>query len=117
MTAPNIRLDAWNDACVRYKTGLSIKEQVLFENATFENLLEESQDRYQTHETRSQWREASRKLAPLLDQISTLGKALDVYANACPSILSPLWGSIRVFLCVRQKSFCLSSQRHSVKTP
>ncbi|KAL9035547.1 MAG: hypothetical protein Q9180_004806, partial [Flavoplaca navasiana] len=38
------------------------------------------------------------KLQPMIAAIEQYGKALDVYANAYPLVLSPLWGSIRVVL-------------------
>ena len=102
MGDPNISRDPWIEARDSYMADLSPKERSLFENATLENLFEESRYLHQAYEKSSRVRKASRDLAPLLDEISAFGRALDVYANACPLIMSPLWGSIRVLLCVRQ---------------
>ena len=40
------------------------------------------------------------KLQPLVAAIEQYGQALNVYANAYPLVLSPLWGSVRVVLQV-----------------
>jgi hypothetical protein len=47
-------------------------------------------------------RNVARKLQPLIDVIQEFGAAIDVYSNAYPLVLAPLWGSIRVLLVLGQ---------------
>ena len=45
-----------------------------------------------------------RKLQPIVRAIEHYAQAVDVYSNAYPIVLSPLWGSIRVVLHVNPDS-------------
>lgn len=35
-----------------------------------------------------------------MDKIENFGEALDTYANIAPSILAPIWGSLRIILVI-----------------
>ncbi|KAI9826329.1 MAG: hypothetical protein M1832_000246 [Thelocarpon impressellum] len=77
---------------------LSDEERVLFDDASLENLFYESSVLNQQSNASSPLRKASEKLRPLVSEMRSYGQAMDIYANACPIILSPLWGSVRVLL-------------------
>ena len=72
----------------------------MFNKASIEEILYDASAAEKRHGASSKSRALSRKLEPLVSAIDQYGQALDVYANACPLALSPLWGSIRVVLHV-----------------
>ncbi|KAL8992388.1 MAG: hypothetical protein Q9169_007138 [Polycauliona sp. 2 TL-2023] len=90
--------DAWSRARDRYVEDLSKEEKALFENASPESVLYGARAAEKIHSSSSGSVRFADKLRPLIAAIEQYGKALDIYANAYPLVLSPLWGSIRVVL-------------------
>ena len=97
--------DAWTKARERYVEDLNDEERVLFAKGskiTLEATFYDASAAEKSHRFSSRTRKfTSRILLPLVEAIEQYDKALDVYANASPSVLCPLWGSIRVVLHVR----------------
>lgn len=102
-----IAIDPWELARDRYLEDLSEDEDALFENATIENIFYGASAAQKLHEADSKTRLAARKLKPLVAALEQYGKALDVYSNASPTIMCPLWGSIRVVLQVEPPSLLI----------
>ena len=109
-------IDAWTRAHERFTEDLSLEEKELYSKATANSVFYEASAAEKAHKANSSSRKfATEKLRPLVSAIVEYGKALDVYANAYPLVLSPLWGSIRVVLHVStkysflQESFVLQS--------
>ena len=98
-TIPSI--DAWTRARERFTEDLSLEEKELYSKATANSVFYGASAAEKTHKANSSSRRfATEKLRPLVGAIVEYGKALDIYSNAYPLVLSPLWGSIRVVLHV-----------------
>jgi hypothetical protein len=99
-TSLSIPTQPWETARARFLDGLSPQETNLYEDATLENIF------YDTSSAHKQYTAGSRSsrlldfLAPLLESLEDYGKAMDVFVNTQPLILSPLWGGLRVILQV-----------------
>ena len=96
--------DAWSRARNRYIEGLTHEEKQLYMQATPETIYYDASAAEKSHEASSTSRGLMRKLQPFVAAIEQYGQALDVYANAYPLALSPLWGSTRVLLKVLPSS-------------
>lgn len=97
-------IDAWTRARERFAEDLSLEEKELYSKATADSVFYGASAAEKTHKANSSSRRfATEKLRPLVGAIVEYGKALDVYANAYPLVLSPLWGSVRVVLHVGTK--------------
>ena len=97
-------IDAWTRARERFTEDLSLEEKELYSEATANSVFYRASAAEKTHKANSSSRRfATEKLRPLVGAIVEYGKALDVYANAYPLVLSPLWGSLRVVLHVGTK--------------
>lgn len=92
--------DAWTCARDRYIEDLTDDEKRRYDKASPESLLDDASAAQKKHEANSTGRNVMGKLQPLISAIEQYGSALDIYSNAYPLILSPLWGSIRVLLHV-----------------
>ena len=94
--------DPWVIARDRYLEDLTEEERRIFnaEPSSLEGLFYSASSSQRQHEKNSKFRDAVQRLQPLVAGIEQFGKALDVYSNAAPGIMSPLWGSIRVILHV-----------------
>ncbi|KAL8818330.1 MAG: hypothetical protein Q9223_003017 [Gallowayella weberi] len=90
--------DAWTRARDRFVEDLSAEERVLYKDASPETILYAASAAEKNHRSSSTSVMMANKLKPLIAAIEQYDKALDVYANAYPLVLSPLWGSIRVVL-------------------
>jgi hypothetical protein len=90
--------NAWTIARKRYLNGLDHEERLLFSEATIDNLYYSASVMNAADLKSSKVRKAIEAVQPLVDKIENFGKAMDAYANIAPSILSPIWGSIRVVL-------------------
>ena len=103
LEAPTVT--AWTRARERYIEDLTDEEKKLFakgSKATLEATLYDASAAEKSHRASSRGRRlTSRILLPLIDAIEQYGEALNVYANASSTIISPLWGSIRVVMHVR----------------
>ncbi len=101
--------DAWTRAKNRYLEDLTHEEKQLYIQATPETIFYDASAAEKRHEASSTSRRVIHKLQPFVAAIEQYGQALDVYSNAYPLVLSPLWGSIRVLLLVCPPSKVLLS--------
>lgn len=92
--------DAWTRAKDRYVEDLTDEEKHLYYQATPETLFYDASAAQKKYTAGSTTFAIIEKLQPLRQAIDQYGQALDVYSNAYPLVLSPLWGSIRVVLHV-----------------
>ena len=92
--------DAWSRARNRYIEDLTHEEKQSYMQATPETIFYDASAAEKSHEASSTSRGLMYKLQPFVAAIEQYGQALDVYSNAYPLALSPLWGSIRVLLMV-----------------
>ena len=92
--------DAWTRAKDRYIEDLTHEEKQLYNHATPEQIFYDASVAEKKHEASSTSRGLIHRLQPFVTAIEQYGQALDVYSNAYPLALSPLWGSIRVVLLV-----------------
>ncbi len=92
--------DAWTRAKYRYLEDLTIEEKQLYYQATPETLFYDASAAQKKYTAGSTSFAIVNELQPLREAIEQYGQALDVYSNAYPLVLSPLWGSIRVVLHV-----------------
>ncbi|KAL9050613.1 MAG: hypothetical protein Q9206_005021 [Seirophora lacunosa] len=90
--------DAWTRARDRYVKDLSKEEVDLYKAASPESIFYDASAAEKIHTSSSRGVKIADKLRPLIAAIEQYGKALDIYANAYPLVLSPLWGSIRIVL-------------------
>ncbi|KAL9013111.1 MAG: hypothetical protein Q9173_002171 [Seirophora scorigena] len=90
--------DAWTRARDRYVEDLSKEEVALYQAASPESIFYDASAAEKIHTSSSRGVKVADKLRPLIAAIEQYGKALDIYANAYPLVLSPLWGSIRIVL-------------------
>lgn len=100
MAATTAMIDPWQAAYSRFIEDLNDEEQTLFQNATLDNLLTSTDTAQKTHEDESRSRHIFQRLEPFINAIDQYSHALDIYTNAYPSVMAPLWGSIRVLLHV-----------------
>jgi hypothetical protein len=92
----------WETAKGRFLENLSPNEVRVYETATLENLFYDASNNQKSHGRGSRIWRLQERLSPLIDSVEDYGKAMDVFVNTCPLVMSPLWGSIRVILLVRQ---------------
>ena len=92
--------DAWMRARERYTEDLTAEEKAMFNEASLEKVFYDASAAEKKHAASSKTRDVLRKLDPLVTSIEQYGEAIDVYSNAYPLALSPLWGSVRVVLHV-----------------
>ena len=90
---------------------LTQEEKKLYTQATPETILYDASAAEKRHEACSTSRGLTHKLQPFVAAIEQYGQALDVYSNAYPLALSPLWGSVRVLLMVCTPSKAFLGQR------
>ena len=93
--------DAWTRARDRYVEDLSDDERTVYHNSSLESIFYSASATEKMHGESSTGRKFMAKLQPFVDAIDQYSQAVDVYSNAYPLVLSPLWGSIRVVLHVR----------------
>lgn len=92
--------DPWEVACIRYLEDLDEDEKNMFTSASPETLYYSTSVAQKEHQNESRSRALSGKLQPFVAAICQYGEILDVYSNAYPLIMAPLWGSVRVLLHV-----------------
>ena len=90
----------WEMAKARFMTDLTDSEKAMFQKASLENLFYASSVACKDYDANSKLPKFSKKLQPMIECIDAYGKALDVFSNASPIFLCPIWGSIRVVLHV-----------------
>ncbi|KAJ4336307.1 hypothetical protein N0V87_005458 [Didymella glomerata] len=94
-------MSPWEAAKSKFLLGLSEDEVKRFEEATPENLFYGASVIIKDHINGSRAWRLQERLASFTDALDDYGKALDVFVNTSPLILSPLWGSLRVLIHVR----------------
>ena len=99
--------DAWNRALQRFTNDLDEDEKRMYFQATPETILYDASAAEKIHAQDSKSRDVLRRIQPCIESIEDYGRALDVFANTYPLVMSPLWGSIRVILYVNQSLRCL----------
>lgn len=92
--------DAWTRAKSRYVEDLTHAEKQFYMQASPETIFYDASAAEKRHEASSTSRRLMHKLQPFVAAIEQYGQALDVYSNASPLAMSPVWGSIRVLLLV-----------------
>jgi hypothetical protein len=102
-TSLPIPTQPWEAAKERLREGLLPHEQSLYSSATLENLFYDASSSQKTHARGSRIWRLQERLAPLVESLEEYGKAMDVFVNTYPLILSPLWGSLRLVLLVSPK--------------
>ncbi|KAK3169678.1 hypothetical protein OEA41_009062 [Lepraria neglecta] len=83
---------------LRLLEDLTNEEQAMFDKVSIEAVLYDASAAEKKHGVCSKSRALSKKFEPLVSAIDQYGEAIDVYANAYPLALSPLWASIRIVL-------------------
>lgn len=103
--------EPWENAKANFLRGLSPEDAARFNAATPENLFYDASTAQKKHAERSRSWLMQERVSSLVDAINDYGKALDVYSNSYPLILSPIWGSIRIVLqvCLKLPFFISSS--------
>ncbi|KAG8534395.1 uncharacterized protein KY384_001240 [Bacidia gigantensis] len=91
--------DAWTRAVNRFTEDLDDDEKHLFFQASPETILYEASAAEKTQKSKT--RHFLEKIQPCIESIEDYGRALDVFANTYPLVMSPLWGSIRIVLHVK----------------
>lgn len=99
-TALGVPVGPWEIAKARFMTDLTESEKAIFQKASLENLFYASSVACKDYDANSKLPKFSKKLQPMIECIDAYGKALDVFSNASPIFLCPIWGSIRVVLQV-----------------
>ena len=92
--------DAWTRARDRFVEDLSEKKKTVYYQSSLEMIFYDASAAQKSHSAASQSLRVANRLKPLTSAIQQYGSALDVYANAYPLALSPLWGSLRIILHV-----------------
>ena len=92
--------DAWTRARNRFVEDLSENEKHLFFQATPETVLYEASALNKRHESSSKSRHFAERIQGFVASVEQYGKALDVFVNTYPLVMSPLWGSFRIVLIV-----------------
>ena len=100
MSHPLPSQDAWTRARNRFVEDLDEAEKKRWFNASLEDIVQDGANAEHQHRQESRLLKISDRIQPLIAAIEQYGQALNVYANAYPLVLSPLWGSIRVVLHV-----------------
>ena len=95
----------WETAKARFLDGLSLHEVKLYENATLENIFYDASSRQKQHAVGSRSWRLQERMSSLTQSIDEYGKALDVFVNTYPLIMSPMWGALRVVLHVSCKHY------------
>ena len=90
----------WEIARSRFLLSLDPDEQVLFKEATIDNIFDGTSELEKGDKVNSKTRKAIKAIQPLVGKIEEYGRAMDTYANASPLIRGPIWGSLRVVLIV-----------------
>jgi len=90
----------WEIARNRFLLSLDPDEQVLFKEATIDNIFNGTSELEKEDKVNSKTRKAIKAIQPLVGKIEEYGRAMDTYANASPLVLGPIWGSLRVVLIV-----------------
>jgi hypothetical protein len=95
-------MDAFETAKRKFLSSLSAQEAATLGTLnTAQDVLTEVRNAEENHRSRSSTRRYTKKIEPFLKGVEQYGKAIDVFVNAYPTILSLIWGSVRLILHVR----------------
>ena len=92
--------NAWRRALERFTDDLDEDEKRIYFQASPETILYDASAKEKMHGQGSKSRRVLEKIQPCIESIEDYGRALDVFANTYPLVMSPLWGSIRIILHV-----------------
>ena len=96
-----LQTDAWTRARNRFVEDLSDEEKATFLSTnSLEEVFYSASAAQKSHQDKSKSLAAISKLEPLIRAIQQYEEALDVYSNASPLIMCPLWGSVKVLIKV-----------------
>jgi hypothetical protein len=95
-------MDAFETAKNKFISSLSAQEVATLGTLhTAEDVLTEVRNAEENHRIKSSTRRYTKKIKPFLKGVEQYGKALDVFVNVYPEVLSLIWGSVRLILHVR----------------
>jgi hypothetical protein len=98
-------MDAFETAKNNFLSSLSAQEAATLGTPhTAEDVLGEVRKAEENHRSKSITRRYTKKIEPFLKGVEQYGKAIDVFVNVYPEVLSLIWGSARLILHVRRKS-------------
>lgn len=83
-------MDPWETARNRYVASLEAEEQILFKEATQQNLNYNTSNMQRDDRGKLRSRNSMAAVQPLVEKIEQYDKAIDTFANAAPEILAPL---------------------------
>ena len=107
-----ITMDAFETAKSRFLSSLSAQEAATLGTPhTAEDVLTEVRNAEENHRKKSTTRRYAKNIEPFLRGIEQYGKAMDVFVNVYPEVLSLILGSVRRILHV-----CENSRRVSYHT-
>jgi hypothetical protein len=91
---------AWKDAKDAFQGNLSPIEQTHLAHSTVGDAFKAVADIEEHHASSSRSRKAGSFLRGPLEVVARLSPALDVFSQVEPSILCPIWGSLRIMVMV-----------------
>ena len=93
--------EPWGVAAEGFLEDLEEEERERFYKATLSNLFPSiDAAHHSTHNNEIRWQAASRRLNTFLSGIEDFAKAIGLFEHAISTIISPIWGSVRVVLHV-----------------
>jgi len=112
-----ITMDAFETAKSRFLSSLSAQEAATLGTPhTAEDVLSEVRNAEENHRKKSTTRRYAKNIEPFLRGIEQYGKAMDVFVNVYPEVLSLIWGSVRLILHVCDNNRGLSSFTNPERT-
>ncbi|CZR58779.1 uncharacterized protein PAC_08671 [Phialocephala subalpina] len=90
---------AWERAHSQFSQDLTPAELHIYQTASIETITNDMKVADRSFKS-SRSKQMLDKISPFVDTIHRYGSALDVLANTYPLIMAPLWGGIRVILCL-----------------
>jgi nitrate/nitrite-specific signal transduction histidine kinase len=97
-------MDAFETAKNNFLSSLNAQEAATLGTPhTAEDVLSEVRNAEENHRNKSIPRRYTKKIEPFLKGVEQYGKAIDVFVNVYPEVLSLIWGSARLILHVRRK--------------
>jgi hypothetical protein len=95
-------MNAFETAKSKFLSSLSTQEAATLGTPhTAEDVLTEVRNAEENHRKKSTTRRYTKKIEPFLKGVEQYGKAIDVFVNVYPEVLSLIWGSVRLTLQVR----------------
>ena len=110
MAEHSLTQDAWTRARDRFVEDLTEVEKQIYYKGSLEMIYYDASTAPKRHKEASTSSHLVDKLQPVVFAIDQYAEALDVYVNAYPLALSPLWGSLRVVLHVSSLVFTASDR-------